>query len=274
MLDFFTHFKIKHVDLPYIIVYLLIFTAVIVIGLLTANISTVILMGICCIPILILLLNYHFYRSNEAFAVLQQQKYQAYFSLFNLIDFRLPIPYMTSWAATPELALATYEIIKTENPTQIVELGSGISSLICAYGMEQNKNGALFSLDHDQKYAQITRNMLSKHQLKDRVTICNAPLQSQEITGRKCIWYDCSNASCPEPIDLLIVDGPPFETQHKARFPALFYFYPKLANSATIIVHDVFRKEESEIVEDWLREYPEFKKELIHSEKGIAILRR
>ncbi len=104
MIDFLNHFKIKHADLPYLLTYLGIFVAIIIIALLTAPMATVILLAVCCLPILILLLGFHFYRANEELHVQQQQKYQAYHSLFNSIDFRLPPPYMTSWAATPELA--------------------------------------------------------------------------------------------------------------------------------------------------------------------------
>lgn len=274
MLDFFPHLKIKHSDLPYMLVYLGIFTAVIVIGLLTVNMSTVILMAIGCLPILILLLHYHFYRANEALAVQQQQKQQAYFSLFNLIDFKLPIPYMTGWAATPELALAIYEIIKAEQPSQIVELGSGISSLICAYGVQENKHGGVFSLDHDKNYSQKTKELLLQHGMEQHVTISYAPLKSQVIKGRECSWYDCSSANCPDDIDLLIVDGPPVKTQKQARYPALDYFHSKLSASATIVVHDALRKEEAAIIDEWLQKYPEFSKEIIHSEKGIVILRK
>lgn len=274
MLNFFTHFKIKHADLPYMLIYLGIFTAIVGIGLLTVETTTVILIAVCCLPVLILLLNYHFYRANEVLAIRQQRKYQAYFSLFNLIDFRLPVPYMTSWAATPELALAVFEIIKTEKPKQIVELGSGISSLICCYGIEQNGEGALFSLDHDKKYAQKTKTMLSRHGLDCYATISHAPLVSQTIDSNSCIWYDCSSLNCPDQIELLIVDGPPFKTQNKARNPALDFFHLQLASSATIVVHDTLRTEESAIIESWLRKYPEFSKEVIDSEKGITVLRR
>lgn len=274
MLDFFTHYKIKHADLPYILISLGIFAGIVGISLLTVEITTVILIAICCLTILILLLNYHFYRSREAISVQQQQKYQAYFSLYNLIDFRLPVPYMTSWAATPELALAVYEVIRTTKPKQILELGSGITSLICCYAIEQNGKGALFSLDHDTSYAKKTQAILDRHELGQFSTIEHAPLVQQSINGKTYIWYDNSSIECPEEVDLLIVDGPPLKTQKKARYPALTYFHSKLAKSATIIVHDTFRKEESEIINDWLREFPEFSKDIIDSEKGIAILRR
>ncbi len=140
--------------------------------------------------------------------------------------------------------------------------------------MELNDKGALYSLDHDEDYGQKTKDMLAAHAINDRVTISHAPLKSQTINGRSCTWYDCSEAEYPESIDLLIVDGPPFETQSKARYPAMDYFLPNLSNDATIIVHDVHRKDETEIVNDWVRDNPEFSEELIHSEKGIAILRR
>lgn len=274
MIDFFDHFKIKHDDLPYILTYLGIFATIIVIALLLADLPTAILIAAFFLTVLILVVAFHFYRAHEALHVRQQQKMQAYMSLYKLIDFRLPPPYMTSWAATPELAVAIYEIIKTEQPENIVELGSGISSLICAYAMEANDKGALYSLDHDPEYGQKTKTMLAEHQIDQRVSVSYAPLKSQTIDGRNCTWYDCSDAEYPESIDLLIVDGPPYETQRKVRYPALPYFMPRLSSTATIIIHDAFRDDESEIVSEWLHQYPEFVKETIYSEKGIVILRR
>ena len=73
---------------------------------------------------------------------------------------------------------------------------------------------------------------------------------------------------------MLVVDGPPEKTQSHARYPALPLFYEYLSDEAVVILDDAGRKEESEIVEMWLKDYPEFVHEFIHTEKGISILRR
>jgi hypothetical protein len=61
-------------------------------------------------------------------------------------------------------------------------------------------------------------------------------------------------------LDLVIVDGPTAYEPGKAksREPALPLNRPFLSERAVVILDDVNRKGESEILDRWLQDYPEF----------------
>ena len=60
-----------------------------------------------------------------------------------------------------------------------------------------------------------------------------------------------------EPVDLLVVDGPPADTADKvlARYPALPVVHPRLAPGATVVLDDVERPGEQEVLTRWEREF-------------------
>jgi predicted O-methyltransferase YrrM len=93
---------------------------------------------------------WHSYRQSEA---LQQ--------LFALLKFSAPIPPTRSWAASPDLLLTIADLVRTRKPRLVVELGSGISTLIVA------KAGArkVISIDNSAEFAEKTREMLKAHKI-------------------------------------------------------------------------------------------------------------
>ena len=72
----------------------------------------------------------------------------------------------------------------------------------------------------------------------------------------------------------LIVDGPPTKGNPLARYPALKTLYDKLSPEAVILVDDMIRPGEKEMVRRWLAEYPDLRAEHLETEVGTAILRR
>lgn len=204
-----------------------------------------------------------------------QYKVQAISELSQLLPIRAPMPAMIGWAATPELALNVYKIIEAEKPKKIVELGSGVTTIVSAYALEKfNPDGRVHSFDHDSDFADKTRGELKHHQLEKFVTIVNSPLKDISLNNKKWKWYDIDFSIIDKFIDLLIIDGPPLETQKNARYPALPSFYSKLSDNAVVIFHDTNRKTESKTVDIWLKEFPDFVHTSLRTEKGITIFRR
>jgi uncharacterized protein involved in propanediol utilization len=68
---------------------------------------------------------------------------EAYAQLMQLLDLKSSIPPTRGWAASPDLLLTIYETVKKINPSLVVVLGSGVSTLVAA------KSGAkkVISLD-------------------------------------------------------------------------------------------------------------------------------
>src|SRR6185295_577572 len=77
-----------------------------------------------------------------------------------------------------------------------------------------------------------------------------------------------------EPIDLLVVDGPPGDVGDLARYPALPLLHERLSDNAVILLDDASRRDMRLILDLWLREFDNFDLERIDTEKGAAILRK
>jgi hypothetical protein len=59
-----------------------------------------------------------------------------------------------------------------------------------------------------------------------------------------------------------------------ARFPALPLLRERLSDRAVVVLDDLIRSDEQEIVSRWLTAYPELDDQRLKLEKGVAILRR
>ncbi|MCE2473018.1 MAG: hypothetical protein J4G18_14235 [Anaerolineae bacterium] len=60
----------------------------------------------------------------------------------------LPFPlYKTGYEAALDVLIAAWELIEQERPKRVLELGSGLSSLVRAYALEANSQGTLQSLE-------------------------------------------------------------------------------------------------------------------------------
>ncbi|MEX2601551.1 MAG: class I SAM-dependent methyltransferase [Balneolaceae bacterium] len=265
--------RIKHADWPYILYPLLLI--LIVSGVTYREWGEV--AGFLTFQILSLfwLLFYmtHLYRSVKRDLHDQQQKNQATHTLWNLHSFDVPLPYMSGWSATPELALAITDTIRQNNSKFVLELGSGISTIISGKTLSRSGKGRVLALDHDEAYLKKTQIELEKHGVSHISSLCYTPLIPVTLKRGTWQWYDLSRLPEPiPPIDLLIVDGPPVKTQKYSRYPALPQLFDRLAPGAVVIVHDTHRNMESEAITFWMEEYPDMSAEFIDSEKGITII--
>ena len=199
---------------------------------------------------------------------------EALFSLFSLLKIRRPLPPLRDFAISPDFANLLVTLIDETRPRVILELGSGASTLITGYRLQQLGQGRIISLEHDEKYATVTRARLTQHELNDVVTLIHAPLAEIAIGEKKWKWYDQSAWSGIERIDLLVVDGPPARTQSLARYPALPLLRSKLADGAVVVLEDAARADEKKTAELWQREFPDFALEYVATEKGAAVFRR
>lgn len=93
------------------------------------------------------------YRQGEYFA-----------QLLSLMKFTSPLPPTRSWAASPDLLLTLMDLVRKNRPKLIVELGSGISTLVMAKASQGRTQ--IISIDHSEEFAQKTRDMLKEHGVK------------------------------------------------------------------------------------------------------------
>lgn len=193
------------------------------------------------------------YRQSEA---MQQ--------LLSLLKFSAPVPPTRSWAASPDLLLTLAQLVRTHNPKLVVELGSGVSTLVVA------KAGArkVISIDHSGEFADKTREVLREHKVRG-VEIRVAQLKAH-ISGVD--WYDTAVIKDLKRIDLLIVDGPPGSKNPEARMPARAEFIAKLSPKAIIVIDDVNREGERKLAESFAKALPNHILTIYPHEKGTAVI--
>jgi predicted O-methyltransferase YrrM len=167
-------------------------------------------------------------------------------------------PPLGTWAIEADFAeLLTVELQK--RPRVVVELGSGVSTLVVAQQLKALGSGRLVSVEHEEEYAASTRHRLERSGLGGAVELIHAPLVAQEFGGQEVEWYDLTPiraALGDDPIDLLIVDGPP-SISPLARWPAVAALGQKLRAGGVIMLDDGRAKYERAIARRWPLEQPD-----------------
>jgi predicted O-methyltransferase YrrM len=201
---------------------------------------------------------------NKKSSMTAYRQTQALIQLMQLLDFKSPIPPTRSWAASPDLLLTITEIVRKYRPGLVVELGSGVSTLVTA------KAGArkVVSIDNSDEFGGKTISLLKDHKVRG-VDVRIAPLQPY---ANGFTWYDTSMIKDLKRIDLLIIDGPPGSKNPEARYPALAEFKDKLSSKAVIIIDDVHREGERKLAEDFAKGMPNHQLVILDHEKGTAVI--
>jgi len=199
---------------------------------------------------------------------------ESLFSLFSYLRPAHPLPPMRGWIISPDAANALMALIDERKPDVIVEAGSGVSTLLCAYALRATGKGRIVSLEHEAEYAARSQEALKQHELQAFASVHYAPLTPVTIGSERLLWYDTGALETVKSIDLLIVDGPPTKGAALARYPALPLLVERLSPAALIFIDDGDRPAEKAVVERWLREFDGFARERLDTEKGAIVLRR
>lgn len=164
-------------------------------------------------------------------------------------------------AMRPSALVAVLNEIVLNGRRCIVELGAGISTWYIARLLRQ-VGGHLTTVEHDERWADEVESRLAREGLSEMVSVVRAPLApvSPGWPGEDSGWYDrgkVDEAVDGRRIDLLVVDGPPAFSADRAhaRYPALPVFAPLLAEDHAIVLDDIDRTGEQEIVDVWERDF-------------------
>jgi len=188
-----------------------------------------------------------------------------YSQLLRLLDLDAPIPSTRSWAASPDVLLTLLHHAKRSNPKTILDLGSGMSTLVLAKSAPAAK---VFSIDNSSEYAGKTKEMLSLHK------VINAEVRVAPLTAHASgvDWYDVSQLADISDIDLLFIDGPPGSKNDRARHPALYECLSKLSPRAIVVIDDAGRDGEKDMAQEFAKALPNHSLEFLSHEKGTAVL--
>lgn len=182
-----------------------------------------------------------------------------------------PLPLPGGWAASTDLLGEVLRIIAERRPACVVELGSGLSSLVIAAALRSNGTGRLVSIDAEAGYAAATQAQLQRQGLSAWAEVRVAPLCEQQFEDGTRPWYDSSRLADLDGVDLLFIDGPPTALRADIRFPALPFFWERLCAGATVLLDDAARPAERSICDAWRRRYGQLGRfEYLHLEKGAV----
>lgn len=181
-------------------------------------------------------------------------------------------PGTRGWAGSPDFLRHVVRCATSHKPAFIVECSSGTSTVMLARTAQLNGVGHVYSLEHEALYAQKTRDELARQGLSSFATVLDAPLREHQLGNTTHRWYDISGL--PDQIDLLVIDGPPKNTQVQARYPAVPVLLSKLSPQARVVLDDAARPDEKAAVQRWQSESGLVIDQELFAEKGIAMLRR
>ena len=165
---------------------------------------------------------------------------------------------------------------------RIVELGSGVSTVLLARLLtRQRPRGGwrLAAVEHDAGWVQRVTDELDREGIGDHVAVLHAPLVPHALAEADLLWYDeaamaagLDAALGGELIDLLVVDGPPAYAAGYglARYPALPVLQHRLAPGATVVLDDVERPGEQEVVRRWESE-TDLSFQRLPEQAGVAV---
>lgn len=223
---------------------------------------------------------------RHAIAVQGREDYEqqvAWTELREYLDTAAFMPPLRGWAASPDVLRVLVRHIDRLRPALVVECGSGASSVWLGYALRRAGGGRLVAVEHDARYAELSRELVTAHGLDDIVEIRHAPLveisgTTVTVDGRERstadLWYDTAVFSDLEGIGLVFVDGPPKATGLQARHPAVPVLLPRCTEDVVIVLDDAARPDEQAVGERWLAEHPELHRTEEAAEKGAHVFSR
>ncbi len=196
-------------------------------------------------------------------------------SIEKLLKIKFPI-YWGDWPIEKESAIYLIYSLISKRPNNIVELGSGNSTLIIVKTMESlGYSYHLTSIDSDKDFLERTKNLLISEGVynENNIKLIYAPIEKIEINQKYFFWYNRESFSnLFSEIDYLFIDGPVGGFCKNARFPALNILSDFLKkDGCNVLMHDYSREDEKEIVKEWCREnFNIFNLKEINTPRGIV----
>jgi predicted O-methyltransferase YrrM len=210
----------------------------------------------------------HLNRKN----ISNHRQLQALLGLYAELDPEHSLPLLGEMALLPFTALNYVKVIRQTKPEIVVELGSGVSTLLSSLQLKQNGSGKVIAIDHEQKWVQRTINDLRQHGMEDWSEIRHAQLTPVEHNGRTVRWYDPAMLQDIEKIDVLLVDGPPDYVDSGQRQPGLSLLSDKFHDNTVILVDDTSRSNWNQWVHQWADNNDFIAEELYHDVEGGILL--
>jgi len=180
--------------------------------------------------------------------------------------------YWSGHAITPATLKLIQHLVASLAATRILELGSGISTLLLANDFRRRGEGRLLSFDDDSRWAAQTKAKLTAEKLDSFAEVRVAPVVDIESGGRRAKWYDLSSLDKAARFDLIVVDGPPaWQGDSLARLPALYELRRHLSDTGVLVLDDAGRRGEGQIAQQWQRDFPDLHFRMVQTGRGLFV---
>lgn len=192
---------------------------------------------------------------------------ESYRSLCNRLDLKHGIPYVEKWSACADFLELISDQVLTLKPDNILECGSGLTTLILARSCQLKGYGHVYTLENGEQYAEQTRSVLDTYGLQTYATVIHAPLVEYTLEDKSYHWYSLTELLV-EQVNMFVIDGPPGFIQKNSRYPALPLLHERLADGCLIYLDDAAREDELEIVQLWQQQFSDTVFEYLSFERG------
>ncbi|WP_336960765.1 class I SAM-dependent methyltransferase [Sphingobium aquiterrae] len=162
------------------------------------------------------------------------------------------LPHLGSWKADTYLLHRIVDEIEVRQPKNVVELGSGVTSLVIAKALSLHGGGHLYSYDQYEPFVEQMGIWLAEHHLS--ASFSHAPLNFRDQAWPG-LWYALHDL--PQTIDLLVIDGPPWSIHPFTRGMAERLF-ERIAPGGLIMLDDAARPGERYVARRWRKTWRDF----------------
>jgi predicted O-methyltransferase YrrM len=166
---------------------------------------------------------------------------------------------LTPYSLPAASIMMLWGLLHRVKPRKILEAGSGISTVVfAAYARATASRSEavplVVSLEHDCRWADATREMLSNDGLSPYARVINAPIGTLDLFGHSLLGYsvpprDLADIVGDAGFDFLLIDGPPAHAI--GRLGSLLVVMDCLLPGATVILDDALRDHERECWHRW-----------------------
>ena len=175
-------------------------------------------------------------------------------------------------AITPEALKLLQHLVDGQTAPAVLELGSGVSTLLLAETFRRRGAGSVLSFDDDVRWAGHTTGKLRQEGLEAIAEVRAVPLDDVEAGGRRSKWYDLSGLDGSARFDLIVVDGPPsWQGDAMARLPALYQLRAHLSDRGVLVLDDAGRPGEQSVAAQWRRDFPELHFRMVRTGRGLFV---
>jgi hypothetical protein len=163
-------------------------------------------------------------------------------------DFR---PY--GWALSNNSCKFLGRLIKEMQPLNVLEFGSGFSSLVIAQELENQNRGNLISVDNSVHWSNKIKNYMPSRS-EERITLCVFRLKIRIYYKKTLIFYDIPEnfyKNCPK-LDFILIDGPHHDVGREA---AMYESFKRVRKGGIFFVDDSNSDQMQKIISKWKKAF-------------------